>query len=145
MGEGEGKRDKLVTAQSYYVAFPFIMLLWNITLISSKPCGLSSGIGIFKLSTNGRRSLVGTVHGVAKSWTRLSDFTLSFSYQCKTWQILHIWKNSFLKLYLCIYFWQCWVFVATHRFSLVAVSRGSSLVAVGGPVVLASLVAERGL
>ena len=145
MGEGEGKRDKLVTVQSYYVAFPFIMLLWNITLISSKPCGLSSGIGIFKLSTNGRRSLVGTVHGVAKSRTRLSDFTLSFSYQCKTWQILHIWKNSFLKLYLCIYFWQCWVFVATHRFSLVAVSRGSSLVAVGGPVVLASLVAERGL
>ena len=43
--------------------------------------------------------------------------------------------------YLFIYLWLCWVFVAVHRLSLVAVSRGCSLVVVFGPlIVLASLV-----
>ena len=137
MGEGEGKRDKLVTAQSYYVAFPFIMLLWNIALISSKPCGLSSGIGIFKLSTNGRRSLVGySPWGRKEADTTERLHSLSLSHQCKTWQILHIWKNSFLKLYLCIYFWQCWVFVA---------ALGLSLAVVGGLLVVVASLVEHGL
>ena len=30
--------------------------------------------------SHGRRSLVGAVHGVAKSWTRLSDFTFTFHF-----------------------------------------------------------------
>ena len=34
---------------------------------------------------------------------------------------------TFLKIYLFIYFWLCWVFVAAHELSLVAASRGYSL------------------
>ena len=30
--------------------------------------------------SHGRRSLVGSVHGVVKSWTRLSDFTFTFHF-----------------------------------------------------------------
>ena len=30
--------------------------------------------------SHGRRSLVGAVHGVSKSWTRLSDFTFTFHF-----------------------------------------------------------------
>ena len=54
VGEREGKREMLVTVQFYCAAFPFIMLLWNVAFISSKPCGLSPGIGMFKLSTNAK-------------------------------------------------------------------------------------------
>ena len=40
--------------------------------------------------------------------------------------------NLFIYLFLFIYFWLCWVFVAAHGLSLVAVSRGySSLRCVG--------------
>ena len=45
-------------------------------------------------------------------------------------------KISFLKKclpclkYLCIYFWMCWIFVAFQGLSLVAASRGYSLVVV---------------
>ena len=35
-----------------------------------------------------------------------------------------------MYIYNFSYFWLCWVFVAAHSFSLVAVSKGSSLVAV---------------
>ena len=52
-------------------------------------------------------------------------------------------EEFFFKI-LFIHLFFCWIFVATHRFSLVAVSRGCSLAEVGG-LVLASLVAERGL
>ena len=49
-------------------------------------------------------------------------------------------------MYVCVYFWLCWVFIITHRFSLVAGDGGYSLVAVRGlPAAMASLVAEHGL
>ena len=42
--------------------------------------------------------------------------------------------------------WLCWVFMAAHRFSPVAVSEGYSLAAVGKLLIaVASLVTERGL
>ena len=41
------------------------------------------------------------------------------------------WENWLLKTFVFIYFWLCWVFaVAAHGLSLVAVSRGYSLVEV---------------
>ena len=44
---------------------------------------------------------------------------------------------------LFIYFWLCWVSIAAHRFSLVAMSRDHSAVEMHGLlVVVASLVAE---
>ena len=36
-------------------------------------------------------------------------------------------KLNFKKIYLFIYFWLPWVFVAAHGLSLVAVNRGSSV------------------
>ena len=43
-------------------------------------------------------------------------------------------------------FWLCWVSVAAHRLSLVAVSGGCSLAAVHGPLIaVASLAAEHRL
>ena len=45
-------------------------------------------------------------------------------------------RFSFSFFNLFIYFWLCWVFVAACGFSLVAVSRGSSLVVVHGPLML---------
>ena len=51
-----------------------------------------------------------------------------------------------LFYFKCVYFWLCWVFIAAHWLSLVAVSRGCSPVAVHGPLIaVASLVAEHGL
>ena len=45
-----------------------------------------------------------------------------------------------------MYFWLCWVFVATHGLSLVMESRGSSLVLVRGLLIAeASLVTEHRL
>ena len=57
------------------------------------------------------------------------------------------WENWLLKTFVFIYFWLCWVFaVAAHGLSLVAVSRGYSLVGVCGPVfAMVSLVAEHRL
>ena len=48
-------------------------------------------------------------------------------------------------MYVFIYFWLLWVFVAAQGPSLSAVSRGYSLVAVRGFIVVASLAVERGL
>ena len=42
----------------------------------------------------------------------------------------------FLSFYLCIYFWQCWVFVAT---------LGLSLAVVGGLLIVAASLVEHGL
>ena len=67
---------------------------------------------------------------------------------------MNVWRKppTYKKINL-IYFrlWRCWVFVAAHRLSLVAVSGGSSpaagcrlLIAVASLVVV-SLVAELGL
>ena len=54
--------------------------------------------------------------------------------------------DCLLFLYKFIYFWLCWVFVVEWAFSLVAESRGSSLVAVCRLlVVLASLITEHGV
>ena len=51
--------------------------------------------------------------------------------------------DCLLFLYKFIYLWLCWVFVAEWAFSLVAESRGSSLVAVCRLLVaLGSLVTE---
>ena len=51
-----------------------------------------------------------------------------------------------LKIYLCIYFWLCWVFVDGGRFSLLAASWGYSLVAMRGLLTaVAPLVAEHRL
>ena len=55
----------------------------------------------------------------------------------------YLFLNTF---YLFIYFWLCWVFVAGCRLSLVAVSRGYSLVGKHRLLTaVASLVAEHGL
>ena len=55
-------------------------------------------------------------------------------------------KKSVAFLYLCAYFWLCWVFVAERELSLVAASRGYSLAAVQGLLISGpSLVAERRL
>ena len=34
--------------------------------------------------------------------------------------------QTFFKIYLFIYFWLCWVFIAVHGLSLVVTSRGYS-------------------
>ena len=44
-----------------------------------------------------------------------------------------------------IYFWLCWIFVATHRLSLVVASRGYSLVVVCRLLIAVASVAEHGL
>ena len=52
----------------------------------------------------------------------------------------------FKNIYLFIYFWLCLVFIAVHRLSLLAASRGLLFVAVCGLLIaVASLVAEHGL
>ena len=52
----------------------------------------------------------------------------------------------FLKKILFVYLWLPWVFTASHNRSLVAVSRGYSLVAACDLLIeVASLVAEHGL
>ena len=52
----------------------------------------------------------------------------------------------FLKFYLFIYLWQCWVFVSVRGLSLVAASGGLLFIAVRGPLtIVASLVAEHRL
>ena len=44
-------------------------------------------IAITEYSPRGRyRSLVGTVHGITKNWTRLSDFTFTFTHLRRKWQ-----------------------------------------------------------
>ena len=55
---------------------------------------------------------------------------------------LRIFLNKFI--YLFIYFWLHWVFVAAHRLSLVAASQDSSSLR-GLLIAVASLVAEHGL
>ena len=52
------------------------------------------------------------VHRVAKSRTRLRDWMITTPYK---------WPSAF-KFFKNIYFWLCWVFVTSHRLSLVAAS-----------------------
>ena len=49
----------------------------------------------------------------------------------------------FFNIYF--YFWLCWVFVAVHRLSLAAVSRGYLVAVCGFLTAMASLVAEHRL
>ena len=57
---------------------------------------------------------------------------------------IYIYIYIILCIYILMYFWLCWVFVV--GFSLVAVSRGYSLVGVHGLlIVVASLVVEHRL
>ena len=52
----------------------------------------------------------------------------------------------FIKIYLFIYLWLCWVFVPVHGLSLVVASRGYHLAVVRGRLIaVASLVAEHRL
>ena len=60
------------------------------------------------------------VHRVAKSRTRLRDWMTTTPYK---------WPSAF-KFFKNIYFWLCWVFVASHRLSLVAASRVYYLIVV---------------
>ena len=54
--------------------------------------------------------------------------------------------HNFFKFIYFIYLWLCWVFVAMHGLSLVAASRGYSLLRLHGLLLaVASLVAEHGL
>ena len=55
---------------------------------------------------------------------------------------LFLKKNIYIFI---IYFWLCWVFAAACGLSLVALSRGYSLVVCGLLTAAASLVAEHGL
>ena len=48
-------------------------------------------------------------------------------------------------LFIIIYFWLCWVFVAVHGLSLVVARGRYSLLQCAGFIVVASLVAEHGL
>ena len=63
----------------------------------------------------------------------------------KTKAFFFFFFNKFI-IYLFIYFWLCWVFVAARGLSLVVVSGGLLFVAVHGLLIaVASLVAEHGL
>ena len=54
--------------------------------------------------------------------------------------------SEFYFIYLFIYIWLCWVFVAVRGLSLVVVSRGLFFDVVCGLLIaVASLVAEHGL
>ena len=53
--------------------------------------------------------------------------------------------GDFLKFYLFIYFWLCWIFVAAHRLSLVAASGATLHCGARASTAVASLVAEHGL
>ena len=62
------------------------------------------------------------------------------------WEFHTIQMPVSLLLWIFIYLWLCWVFVAAHRLSLVAVSRTSSLIALSSLLsAVASLVVEHGL
>ena len=57
--------------------------------------------------------------------------TLTLTYQrilafAFVWEMSLLFKSIFLKIYLLIYFWLCWVFTAACRLSLVAGSGGYS-------------------
>ena len=52
---------------------------------------------------------------------------------------------SFKNVYLFVCFWLLWVFTAVRGLSLVAESRGSSLVAVLGFLVAVGVLVEHGL
>ena len=83
-----------------------------------------------------------TAHGVAKSQTQLSDFTFHFMedilYQVKVDSFASRFAKIFnqvgilnLILFLNSFFsWLHWIFVAVNGLSLVAVTRGYSLLAV---------------
>ena len=54
-------------------------------------------------------------------------------------------EKEILFIYLFVYFWLRWVFVAVHRLSLVVASRGYSVALHGLLIAVASLVAEHRL
>ena len=53
------------------------------------------------------------------------------------WQYVFAYKRLFY--FFTPIFWLCWVFVAVHRLSLVEESRGYSLVAVHGILIVVAL------
>ena len=76
--------------------------------------------------------------GVAKAEKRLEHFYVTHH--------LSILLSFFLNIYLFIYLWLRWVFVAACGLSLVATSEGYSFVAVHRLLIaVASLVVEHGL
>ena len=52
---------------------------------------------------------------------------------------------AFFKIYLFVYFWLCWVFLAACGLSLVVASGGYSVAVRGLLIAVVSLVAEHGL
>ena len=90
----------------------------------------------------------------------MSDFRLKLGHSHITYAILdlfffsllvtilkfqHFFLFLLLKKQLFIHFWPCWVFVAVRGFSLVAVSGGHSLAAVGRFLTGGTSLAEHGL
>ena len=66
--------------------------------------------------SNGQRRLAATVHGIAKSrhdWSDLANIAI----------IKTLKSILFLRCYLFIYFWLCWVFTAVLGLSLVSCSE----------------------
>ena len=59
------------------------------------------------------------------------------------WVCVHYFWFVFYFVFVCLFIWLCWVFIACKGLSLVAVSKGDSLIVVHGLLTaVASLVAE---
>ena len=57
----------------------------------------------------------------------LEIFLLNFGEACFIWEGFAVtYFITLTYIYLFIYFWLCWVFVAAHGLSLIAASRGYS-------------------
>ena len=56
-----------------------------------------------------------------------------------------LFKKMFICIYVFIYFWLCWVFVAMQGLSLIADYRSYSVAVQGLLITVASLVVEQGL
>ena len=95
--------------------------------------------------------LLSRIQGYRYHLPKIPYICVSILYWCFSFSLmsLYIIGTSFIHLiktqlfYLFIYLWLHWVFIIVHGLSLVATGRGSSLVAVLGPLTaVASLVAE---
>ena len=110
---------------------PAMQKTWVRDLGSIPGLGRSLGEGkVYPLQYPGlENSMDCIVHGIAKSWTRLSDFHFHFINVWigldstfvlkKVWMgLTHLLKEKYFlkKIILVIYFWLCWVFVATWAF-----------------------------
>ena len=74
-----------------------------------------------------------------------SEDTCRWYEQVAKMPVTEILSSSSLLPYSFVYVWQCWVFVAARRLSLVPMSRGYSVAVRGLLIVVASFVAEHRL